>query len=108
MMLNSVETENRPIHPESNEAQQNRPDPEIEQIRNLLFGDIQKNNADRLSAIERRLAVIEADLPKQLNRLQEQIAQLATSTEASQRTMMLEIGKSISALGEQLTKLSSD
>lgn len=106
-MLNSTETENS-AHHEGNDAHLVRAEPEIDQIRTLLFGDIQKANSERLTTLERRIAFIEENMPKQLNQIREQIALLETNAQASQRMMMLEIGKAISALGDQIARLARE
>jgi hypothetical protein len=82
-------------------------DREIEQIRNLIFGDTQRSNAERLSTLDARVERIEEQLYRQTGQLNQQIAQLAESTRQSDRAIIREIGQSIAALGEQLTRFST-
>ncbi len=82
-------------------------DREIEQIRNLIFGDAQRSNAERLSALDTRVTGIDEQLSRHVVELNQQIAQLAESTRYSSRAILREIGQSIAALGEQLIKFST-
>ena len=82
-------------------------DREIEQIRNLIFGDAQRSNAERLTALDARVARIEEQLSHHAVQLNRQIAQLAESTRNADRAIIREIGQSIAALGEQLVNFSA-
>jgi hypothetical protein len=82
-------------------------DREIEQIRNLIFGDTQRSNAERLTALDARVAQVEEQLTLHAGQLNRQIAQLAESARNSDRAIIREIGRSIAALGEQLVKFST-
>lgn len=72
---------------------------EIEQVRRLLFGEMQEANKRRMDALEANLAETRALLERQ-------IAALGSATSASQANLIREIGTAISSLGQQIAGLA--
>lgn len=72
---------------------------EIEQVRRLLFGEMQEANRRRFEALEAGLQGLQANL-------EARIAALGTATSASQANVIREIGVAIAALGQQIAGLA--
>ena len=72
---------------------------EIEQIRNLLFGEIQQQN-------EKRFAEIDAKLRDLRQTLERQIAAVATDGASSQANLIRALGSAIAELGNQIQHLA--
>lgn len=73
---------------------------EIEQVRKLLFGDVQREN-------ERRLAALEAQLRELRQAMERQFAEMATHTASSQANFIRTLGATISELGNQISQLAA-
>jgi hypothetical protein len=71
---------------------------EIEQVRRLLFGEMQEANRQRMDALE-------ANLNETRALLERQIAALGSAASASQANVIREIGVAISSLGQQIAGL---
>lgn len=87
-MLNTIKTENGIPERE-----------EIEQVRRLLFGEMQEAN-------QRRMDALEASLQDTRAALERQIAALGSATSVSQANLIKEIGSAISGLGHKIAALA--
>jgi hypothetical protein len=72
---------------------------EIEQVRKLLFGDLQREN-------ERRLAALEMQLGELRQAMEQQFSEMAANNAASQAHFIRTLGATISELGNQISKLA--
>jgi hypothetical protein len=72
---------------------------EIEQVRNLLFGDIQQEN-------ERRIAALEAQLKDLRHSIERQMRTMAEENSASQAQLIRAMGDAIAQLGNQISALA--
>jgi hypothetical protein len=72
---------------------------EIEQVRKLLFGDIQREN-------DRRLAAIEMQLRELRQTMERQFSEMAANNAASQAHFIRTLGATISELGNQISRLA--
>lgn len=89
-MLNQVSTIER-----SNDRE------EIEQVRNLLFGDIQQQN-------ERRIATLEAELKELRQSFDRQMRAMAEANSASQAQLIRAMSDAIAQLGNQIGAPSAE
>lgn len=89
-MLNTIKTEEGILERE-----------EIEQVRRLLFGEVQEANKRRMDALEASLLETRAALERQ-------IVTLGSATNVTQANLIREIGAAISALGHQIAGLATD
>ncbi|HKJ63075.1 MAG TPA: hypothetical protein VKA94_13965 [Hyphomicrobiales bacterium] len=74
---------------------------EIEQVRNLLFGDIQQEN-------ERRIAALEAQLKELRQSIERQMRAMAEENSASQAKLIRAMGDAIAGLGNQISALAGE
>ena len=72
---------------------------EIDQVRNLLFGDIQKEN-------EQRIAALEAQLKELRQAIERQMSAMAEENSASQAQFIRALGDAIAQLGNQISALA--
>jgi hypothetical protein len=72
---------------------------EIEQVRTLLFGEIQQQN-------ERRFAAIESQLRDFRSSLEQQISAVAAHGASSQANLIRALGSAIAELGNQIQRLA--
>jgi hypothetical protein len=68
---------------------------EIEQVRNLLFGDIQQQN-------ERRIATLEAELKELRQSFERQMRAMAEANSVSQAQLIRAMSAAIAQLGNQI------
>lgn len=74
---------------------------EIEQVRNLLFGDIQQEN-------ERRIAGLEAQLKELRHAIERQMRAMSEANAASQAQLIRAMGDAIAQLGNQISALAGE
>lgn len=74
---------------------------EIEQVRKLLFGDIQKEN-------ERRIAALEAQLRELRQTFERRMSAMAEENSTSQAALIRALGDAIAQLGGQISALAGD
>ncbi len=74
---------------------------EIEQVRNLLFGDIQQEN-------ERRIVALEAQLKELRHSIERQMKAMAEENSASQAQLIRAMGDAIAQLGNQISALAGE
>lgn len=89
-MLNSVSTMDR-----------NPDQEEIDQVRKLLFGDVQKEN-------DRRIAALEAQVRELRQTFERRIAALAEANSTSHAQLIRALGDAIAHLGGQISALAGD
>jgi DNA anti-recombination protein RmuC len=74
---------------------------EIEQVRNLLFGDIQQENEQRITALEAQLKELRQSIERQ-------IRAMAEANSASQAQLIRAMGDAIAQLGNQISALAGE
>lgn len=79
--------------------EQNPDREEIDQVRTLLFGEIQRDN-------ERRFAELEAQLRELRQTLDRQMAAMAAEHAASQANVVRAVGEAIAQLGQHISRLA--
>ena len=72
---------------------------EIDQVRKLLFGDIQREN-------ETRLAALDMEFRELRQTMERQFSELAANNAASQAHFIRTMGAAITELGNQISKLA--
>lgn len=74
---------------------------EIDQIRNLLFGDIQRENQKRFAELEQQIQ----DLKQSMDR---QLSAMAADNASSQANFTRALGDAITELGKRISELAED
>ena len=80
-------------------------DERMEQIRELLVGDLLRQNQLRLDAVESRLNEMESEIGKQLDALYARIEALAGEVSGHQRVAFDELANSVLELSERISKI---
>lgn len=74
---------------------------EIDQVRKLLFGEIQREN-------QRRFAELEAQLDELRRQTEQQLSALSATNAASHQEFVRALGAVISNLGNQISQLAGN
>ncbi len=83
-------------------------DEKMEQIRDLLMGDVVRQTERRLSAIEARLNDLESTVGSRLSALHARLEAMAGEVGAQRRSAFEELSKSVSELGEQIRRIARE
>ncbi|MFV0369977.1 MAG: hypothetical protein ACK5KM_16130 [Hyphomicrobiaceae bacterium] len=81
-------------------------DEKMDQIRDLLVGDLVRQTDHRLAAIEARLDELEQSIGSRLTALHARLEAMAGEADAGQRNAFDELARNVLALGEQIQKIS--
>ena len=81
-------------------------DPKMDQIRELLVGDLVRQSEARMMALELRLRELEQRVTAGIDDLSRRIEALTGETDARQRSGMEELAKQVTALGESILRSS--
>ena len=81
-------------------------DEKMEQVRQLLFGDHQREVHARIGTLEQRQRDFEATVTRQLDALTARIEALAAEAEAGRRSAFDELSHNVLELGERIRTLS--
>jgi hypothetical protein len=87
-------------------AQTEPTDDQMQQIRELLFGEALRHNTSRADLVEARLKDIEAELTRRLDALSARVDALAADMTAGRRSAFDELAQGVSELGERIRHLS--
>lgn len=87
-------------------AQRDAQDEKMEQIRELLIGDLVRQNETRFAAIEERLQDLEAGLSSRLAALHARLDALSGEVGAEHRTAFDELSRAMSDLSDRIRKIS--
>lgn len=79
-------------------------DEKMEQVRELLFGDFQRQSEARLAMLEARIRELELAVHHRLDAMQGRVEQLAGQAEADQRAAFEELSRGIAELGERIRR----
>lgn len=80
-------------------------DEKMDQVRELLFGDYQRQSEARLAMLEARIRELELSLLRRLEALEGRMDQVANRVEADQRATLEELGRGIADLGERVRRM---
>jgi len=82
-------------------------DEKMEQVRELLFGEFEKQTEQRVMALETRVRELEVGLHRQLDAMQARIEALSGEVDASQRTTHQEIASGLQDLAERVRRVGN-
>ena len=80
-------------------------DEKMDQVRELLFGEYQRQSEARLALLEARMRELELGLQRRLDEMEHRIEQIAGKSDAEQRAAFDELARGISELGERVRRL---
>lgn len=80
----------------------------MDQIRDLLIGDVVRQTDRRLAALEARLNELETSVGSRLTALHARLEALAGEMGADRRSTFDELAKSVLDLGERIRKISRE
>lgn len=80
-------------------------DEQMDQVRDLLFGDYQRQSEARLALLEARIRELELGLQRRLDAIEQRVDQLVGKADADQRAAFDELARGISELGERVRRL---
>jgi DNA anti-recombination protein RmuC len=81
-------------------------DEKIEQIRDLLFGEAQRSNDNRIAQLEARLVDMERTFEQRIEGLQNRLDALAGAIDADKRATFDELSRALHDLGERVRHIS--
>jgi hypothetical protein len=81
-------------------------DEKMEQVRELLFGEFEKQTEARVRDLEARVRELEVGLHRRLDALQARLEALSGEIDAGQRTAHQEIASGLRDLAERVRRLS--
>lgn len=83
-------------------------DDRMDQIRELLFGEFQKQNEARFVEVTLRLREIETLFTRRLDAMQAQLDALAGEVNAGQRAAFDELSRGVQDLGDRIRRIARD
>lgn len=83
------------------------PDEKMDQIRDLLFGDFERQYEARIALLEDRIRELELSLHRRLDALQARLEAMSAQSDASQQQAVDEIGRGMLELGERIRRFNA-
>lgn len=83
-------------------------DEKMDQIRDLLIGDVVRQTDRRLAALEARLEDLETSVSSRLSALHARLEAMAGEVAADRRSTFDELARSVLDLGEHIRKISKE
>ena len=80
-------------------------DEKMDQIRELLFGDYQRQSEARLAMLEARVRELELAVHHRLDAIQGRMDQMAGQAGAEQRAAFDELARGVGELGERIRRI---
>jgi hypothetical protein len=80
-------------------------DDKMDQVRELLFGEYQRQSEARLALLEARVRELELSLQRRLEALEGRVEQIVNRVDAEQRATVEELGRGIADLGERIRRI---
>ena len=74
----------------------------MDQVRELLFGEYQRQSEARLAMMEARIRELELALHRRLDAMEGRVEQLASKADAEQRAAFDELARGIVDLGDRI------
>ncbi len=96
------------IEPRNGPGGRDPADEKMEQIRDLLFGEYQRQSDLRINQLEARIRDLEASLGHRLDALQARFDALAGETQSDHRTAFDELARGVQELGERIRQIPRD
>jgi hypothetical protein len=84
------------------------PDVKMDQIRELLFGETQRQSELRISMLEAKVRELEAALQHRMDAMQARVDALAAETRGDRRSTLDELARGISDLGDRVKRIPRD
>jgi hypothetical protein len=81
------------------------PDVKMDQIRELLFGEVQRQSEQRITTLESKVRELETALHHRLDAMQARIDALAAETRGDRRSTLDELARGISDLGDRVKRI---
>ena len=79
----------------------------IDQVRELLFGDAQRTNDNRIATLDGAMRAMELRLIERLDGIDRRIDELSQRTKADQASALRSVGAAIEEVGRQITALGA-
>lgn len=79
-------------------------DDKMDQVRELLFGDYQRQSEARMALMEARIRELELGFSRRLDAIEQRVEQIAGKTDADQRAAFEELARGIADLGERVRR----
>lgn len=79
-------------------------DEKMNQVRELLFGEYQRQSEARMALMEARIRELELGFSRRLDALEERVEQIAGKADAEQRAAFEELARGIADLGERVRR----
>jgi hypothetical protein len=80
-------------------------DEKMDQVRELLFGEYQRQSEARMALLEARIRELELGLQRRLDGIEQRVEQLAGKADADQRAAFDELARGLADLGERVRRL---
>ncbi len=80
-------------------------DEKMDQIRDLLFGEFQRENDQRMSQLEARIRELDTEVHRRLDALQARLDAYAGESQAERRSTFDELARGINELGEHIRRI---
>ena len=81
------------------------PDVKMDQIRELLFGEVQRQSDQRIASMEARVRELETTLHHRLDAMQARIDALAGDARDDRRSTLEELARGIAELGDRVKRI---
>lgn len=82
-------------------------DEKMDQIRDLLFGDFERQSEARIALLEDRIRELELSLHRRLDALQARLEAMSAQSDASQQQAVDEIARGMLELGERIKRFNA-
>lgn len=79
-------------------------DEKMNQVRELLFGEYQRQSEARMALMEARIRELELGFSRRLDALEMRVEQIAGKADAEQRAAFEELARGIADLGERVRR----
>ena len=83
-------------------------DEKMEQIRDLLFGEHQRQTETRIAQLEQRIRDLEVDIAHRFDAVQARFDALVGETQTERRTAFDELARGVQELGERIRQIPRD
>jgi TolA-binding protein len=92
----------------SSAASRDPADEKMEQIRDLLFGEYQRQSEVRIAQLEMRIRDLESGVQRRLDALQARLEALAGESHAERRSAFDDLARGVQELGERIRQIPRD
>ncbi len=78
------------------------------QVRELLFGEVQRTNDDHFDKLSRQMEAMRTEIEDRLDRIEQRVDQLSRETKEEQNAVIVSIGAAIESVGQQIAQLGDN